>query len=304
MTIDPKPVRSLLFVPANREDRMRKSLTIGADAVVFDLESAIPRGEAEPARAMVRRVIDGHDSGSGPSGPAERGKRPAVFVRVSEVDSADFGADLDTAVRPGLDGILLPQVRSVDDVLVAARALDKRDPDGRVILVPLIETANAVRTAFEIASASPRIAYLGGGVSRDGDIARSIGYRWSPEGMETLYLRSKVLIDVRAAGVVNPITGIWGIVDDLDGLAAFARQARDLGYEGLMCIHPTHVPIIHEIFTPSVEDIAHWRSVVDAMAEAQAQGLGAIRLDGRLIDVAHLHTARQNLARAQRLGVI
>jgi citrate lyase subunit beta / citryl-CoA lyase len=291
--IDPKPVRSLLFVPANREDRMRKSLTVGADAVVFDLESAIPRGEAEPARAMVQRVIDSRE-----------GERPAIFVRVSEVDSPDFEADLDAALRPGLDGILLPQVRGVADVEAASRALDARDPAQRVVLIPLVETASAVRTAYEIATSSPRIAYFGGGVSRDGDIARSIGYRWSPEGSETLFLRSKVLIDARAAGIVNPISGIWGIVDDLDGLRAFAQQTRDLGYEGLMCIHPTHVPVIHDVFTPSAADLAHWREVIDAMTEAQAQGLGAIRLDGRLIDVAHLHTARRNLERAARLGLV
>ena len=291
--IDPKPVRSLLFVPANREDRMRKSLTIGADAVVFDLESAIPRGEAEPAREMVQRVIDSRE-----------GDRPAIFVRVSEVSSADFAADLEAAMRPGLDGILLPQVRDVADVEATSRALDTLDPDERVVLVPLCETASAVRTAYEIASASPRIAYFGGGVSRDGDIARSIGYRWSPEGTETLFVRSKVLVDARAAGIVNPISGIWGIVDDLDGLRAFATQARDLGYEGLMCIHPTHVPIVHEVFTPSAADLAHWRAVVEAMTEAEAQGLGAIRLDGRLIDVAHLHTARRNLERAARLGLV
>jgi citrate lyase subunit beta / citryl-CoA lyase len=293
MTIEPKPVRSLLFVPANREDRMRKSLTVGADAVVFDLESAIPRGEAEPARAMVRRVV-----------AARQGERPAIFVRVSEVDADDFEPDLDAAMASGLDGILLPQVRHTGDVEAASAALDQRDPDERVVLVPLIETASAARTAYEIATASRRVAYLGGGVSRDGDIARSIGYRWTPEGTETLFLRSKILLDARAAGVVNPISGIWGIVDDLEGLRAFATQARDLGYEGLMCIHPTHVPVIHEVFTPSGDDIAHWRSVVDAMAEAEQQGLGAIRLDGRLIDVAHVHTARRNLARAERLGVI
>lgn len=293
MTIDPKPVRSLLFVPANREDRMRKSLTIGADAVVFDLESAIPRGEAEPARAMVRAVV-----------ASREGDRPAIFVRVSEAGSPDFAADLDAAMHPNLDGILLPQVCGVADVETAARALDERDPDGRVVLVPLVETANAVRTAYEIASSSPRVAYFGGGVSRDGDIARSIGYRWSPEGTETLFLRSKVLIDARAAGVFNPISGIWGIIDDLDGLRAFATRQRDLGYEGLMCIHPSHVPVIHEVFTPTADEIAHWQAVVAAMEQAEKQGLGAIRLDGRLIDVAHLHTARRNLARAERLGVL
>lgn len=293
MTIDPLPVRSLLFVPANREDRMHKALTLGADAIILDLESAIPRGEAETARRMVRGLLD-----------VAAATRPAVFVRVSEVDSPDFAADLETAVHPNLAGILQPQVTGPDDVRRATAALDRLDPAGRIVLYPLVETANAIRTAYEIACASPRIAYFGGGVSRNGDIGRSVGFRWTPEGTETLYLRSKVLIDARAAGIVNPVTGIWGLVDDLHGLRAFAQQSRDLGYEGLQCIHPSHLPIINEIFTPSAAEIAEWQELLAAMAEAEQQGSAAIRLHGRLVDVAHVKTAEQNLARARRLGVL
>ena len=293
MPIDPLPVRSLLFVPANREDRMHKALTVGADGVILDLESAIPRGEATVARRMVRDLLDAH-----------RPPRPAVFVRVSEIDSTDFDADLEACAHDNLAGVMLPQVTGPDDVRRAAAALDRVDPQGRIVLYPLVETARAVREAYEIACASERIAYFGGGVSRDGDIARSIGYRWTPEGTETLYMRSKVLIDSRAAGIVNPVSGIWGSVDDLDGLRAFAQQSRDLGYEGLQCIHPKHLPIIHEVFTPSATDIAHWQNVIAVMDEAEKRGSAAIRLDGRLVDVAHVKTAHKNLDRARRLGLL
>lgn len=292
MTIDPLPVRSMLFVPANREERMHKALTLGSDAIILDLESAIPRGEAEVARRMVRGLLDAH-----------RPPRPSVFVRISDVDSPDFAADLEAAVHDHLAGIVLPQVTGPDDVRRAAAALDRLDPAGRIVLYPLVETAGAIRTAYEIATASPRVAYFGGGVSRNGDIGRSVGFRWTPEGTETLYIRSKVLVDARAAGTANPITGIWGSVDDLVGLRAFAEQSRNLGYEGLQCIHPSHLPIIHEIFTPNAAELAEWRAVIDAMAEAERQGSAAIRLDGRLVDVAHVKTAHQNLARARRLGL-
>ena len=218
MSIDRPPVRSMLFVPANREERMHKALTVGADAIILDLESAIPRGEAATARNMVRALLDAAES-----------PRPAVFVRVSEIDSSDFSADLSACVHDRLAGIVLPQVASAVDVERASAALDRVDSVGRIALYPLVETAAAVRTAYDIARASPRVAYFGGGTSRGGDLARSVGYRWTPEGTETLYLRSKVLIDARDAGVFNPITGIWGHVDDLDGLRAFAQQSRNLG---------------------------------------------------------------------------
>jgi citrate lyase subunit beta/citryl-CoA lyase len=293
MTIDPLPVRSLMFVPANREDRMHKALASAADAIVLDLESTVPRGEATVARRMVRDLVE-----------LDRPVRPAVFVRVSEVGSADFAPDLEACAHPNLAGILLPQVLGPDCVRRASEALDALDPDAHITIVPLVETANAVRTAYEIACASPRVAYFGGGVSRNGDIGRSIGFRWTPEGTETLYLRSKVLIDSRAAGIVNPITGIWGAVDDLDGLRAFAQQSRDLGYEGLQCIHPKHLPIIHEIFTPSAAEIDEWQELIAAMEEAERAGSAAIRLHGRLVDVAHVKTAHKSLERARLLGVI
>ena len=291
------PVRTLLFVPANRPERMAKALTLATDAVVFDLESAIPGAAVAEARTMVAEVL------------VERGsERPSVFVRVnSEPDR--LADDLDAVVGPALDAVLVPQivgpddVRRVDDEL-AARETDRGLAVGHTAIMPLVETASAVRSAYEIATASPRVAYMGGATSRGGDLARSVGYRWTPAGDETAYLRSKVLIDVRAAGVTNPLSGLWGTIDDLAGLADFAERTRDLGYEGMMVIHPSHLAIVNAAFTPTVDEIAEWQRILAAMAEAEAAGSGAIRLDGRLIDVAHVHTARRELARAERLGVI
>jgi citrate lyase subunit beta/citryl-CoA lyase len=294
----PRPIRSLLFVPGNREQWMRKALASEADALVFDLESAIPRAEAGPAREMCRRVLDEHQS-----------PRPALFVRVSDARSPEQERDLAAVVCAGLHGILLPQVIDAADVVATGEALARAERDagvpvGRTLVMPLVESANAIRTAFEIASASPRVAYMGGATSRGGDLARSLGYRFSEQGRETLFLRSKVLVDVRAAGIANPISGLWGRVDDLDGLRAFAEQSRDLGYEGLMAIHPSQLPIINAVFSPSAEEIGEWQRILLAMEQAEAEGRGAIRLDGRLIDAAHVHTARQQLERARRLGLL
>ncbi len=294
----PRPIRSLLFVPGNREQWMRKALASEADALVFDLESAIPRGDAGPAREMCRRVLDEH-----------RGPRPALFVRVSDARSPEQARDLAAVVGAGLYGILLPQVISASDVLATDEALSRSEQAagvaaGRTLLMPLVESANAIRTAFEIASASPRVAYMGGATSRGGDLARSLGYHFSAEGRETLFLRSKVLVDVRAAGLANPISGLWGSVDDLEGLLAFAEQSRDLGYEGLMAIHPSQLPIINAVFSPSFDEIAEWQRILRAMEQAEAEGRGAIRLDGRLIDAAHVQTAQLRLERAQRLGLL
>ena len=295
---DVPPARSVLFVPANREDRMRKSLTLDADAVIFDLESAIPRGEATVARSMVRAVLDSHQAA-----------RPRILVRISAVTTDDFADDLAAAVHPKLTGIVLPQVVSADDVVATDAALTRAEAAagvrvGSILIWPMLETANALRTAYEIASSSPRIAYMGGATSRGGDLTRSVGFRFTPEGLETLFLRSKALIDMRSANVANPVSGMWGNIEDLEGLRTFARGTRNLGYEGMMVIHPSHVAIVNEEFTPSAAELAEWQGIVAAMEEAEREGLGAIRLNGRLIDVAHVLTAQKELARARHLGVI
>ena len=288
MNTDPPPIRSLLFVPANRADRMEKALATEADGVVFDLESAIPRGAAAEARANVRHALDAHTP-----------DQPAVFVRVSSVGTADFAPDADACRHPSLTTLMLPQVTGPEEVAAADAAL--QGTEARIM--PLVETASAVRLAYELATASPRVAYMGGATGRHGDLGRSVGFHWTPEGTETLYLRQKVLIDVRSAGVPNPLSGLWGTIDDLDGLTAFAQQTRQLGYEGMMAIHPSHLPIINQTFSPTPEEIDAWRQLITAVESHESQGIGAFRHQGRLIDQAHLLTAQQQLARAQRLGL-
>ena len=288
MTTELPPIRSLLFVPANRADRMQKALATEADGVVFDLESAIPRGAAAEARGYVRHTLETHTS-----------DQPAVFVRVSAVGTPDFAPDVEACRHPSLTTLMLPQVTGPEEVAAADAALEGSDAR----IMPLVETASAVRLAYELATASDRVAYMGGATGRHGDLGRSIGFQWSPDGTETLYLRQKVLIDVRSAGVPNPLSGLWGTVDDLDGLAQFAAQTRQLGYEGMMAIHPSHLPVINQTFSPTPEEIEAWRQLVTAIEEHEAQGIGAFRHQGRLIDHAHLLTAQQNLTRAERLGL-
>ena len=286
MNTDPPPIRSLLFVPANRADRMQKALATEADGVVFDLESAIPRGAAAEARAYVRHALEAHTP-----------DQPAVFVRVSAVGTADFAPDVDACRHPSLTALMLPQVASPDEVAAAAAAL--HGTEARIM--PLVETASAVRLAYELATASPRVAYMGGATGRHGDLGRSVGFHWTPEGTETLYLRQKVLIDVRSAGVPNPLSGLWSTIDDLEGLTRFAAQTRQLGYDGMMAIHPSHLPIINQTFSPTPEEIDAWRQLIAAVESHESQGIGAFRHQGRLIDQAHLLTAQQHLTRAQRL---
>ena len=291
------PVRSLLFVPGNRASWMAKAVASGADAVVFDLEGSLPPAEKEVGRRQVREVIDAAD----PTGPA-------VFVRVNDSFGGLLAADLDLVVAEGLAGVLVPQVRGADEIQRLDEQLsvleDQRGlAPGSILIDPLMETPQALYAAYQIATSTPRIAYMGSGISRRGDIARNMGYRWTPEGLETLYFRSKVLLEVRAAGVPNPLSGMWGEIADLDGLRALADQTRNLGYEGMMVIHPSHVAIVNEVFSPTPDDVQRWHDTIAALDAAQLDGRGAISLHGEVVDEAHVLTARHELAKAARFGL-
>ena len=298
MPIDPKPIRSLLFVPGNREDWMRDAPKYGSDGLIFDMEGALPPDQIAEGREIIRRVLD-ETGGTGPQ----------RIVRVSGAASEKNRADLEAIVCAGLDGVMVPQTRGPDDIAAIDAALTELErerglPDGRIVITPLLESAGAIRQSYEIATVSPRIAYMGSGVSRRGDIVRSIGYRWTEQGLESLYFRSKVLLDVRAAGVPYPMSGQWSQIGNLEGLRDFANQTRDLGYVGMSCIHPTHVPVINEVFTPTQEEIESWLKTLETMEAAWAEGRGAVRFEDGMVDEAHIHTARQGLDFARKLGVI
>ncbi|WP_079076626.1 HpcH/HpaI aldolase/citrate lyase family protein [Streptomyces europaeiscabiei] len=295
--IDRPPLRSLLFVPGTRTDWLPKARAAGADAAVLDLEDAVPDSGKPAARAQVADAVDRAAAAS-----ADQAGEMALFVRVNPLDGWAGAEELRAVVRPGLAGVVLPKVRSAQDVKLADRLLgwceqEQGLPPGRVALVPLLETARGLRAAYDIARAASRIAYLGALSAPGGDVERAVGYRWSPEGTETVGLRSRVLLDVRAAGVPCPVSGLWTRIGDLPGLRAFAEQNRSLGYEGMMAIHPSHVPVINEVFSPGPDELARSARLIAAVEAAQRQGTGAVTFQGEMVDEAMARTARLVLER-------
>jgi citrate lyase subunit beta/citryl-CoA lyase len=297
-TVGERPVRSLLFVPGNRPGWFQPAIDSGTDGIIIDLQDAVPPGQRKVALAAVGELLDSRAGRAG----------PVLLVRVGAIGSADLAEDLAATVRPGLDGVVLPMVNGPDDVRRLVAQLETSEQAAGITqplrVMPLLETATALVQCFEIASCTERVAYLGGATAREGDLARSLGFQWTPEGVETLYLRSHALLHARAAGVRNPVSGMWGQVGDLNGLRAFAEQTRRLGYRGMMVIHPSHVSVVNEIFSPSAADIARWRAVIDQLDELAKRGLGTGTVDGQLIDAAHAATARDELDRAHALGLL
>ena len=298
MKFKAKPLRSELFVPGNKEDWIQKAPRFGADALILDLEDSVPPDEKTRARGLVSKMLEVLGSAG-----------QTLVVRVNRLETGLTGEDLEAITSPHLYAVILPKVQAPEEVFevdVLLKHFERRAgmTVGKIFIDPALETAQGIRRAFDIATASPRVAHLGASGGKGGDTARSIGFQWTPEGNETLFLRSKVLVDSRAAGVPYPMSGGWMDIHNLEGLRAAAMQAKGLGYTGMHLIHPSHVPVVNEVFTPTQEEIAQWRGLVKAMEERREQGGAAVTYEGDMVDVAHEETARSMLEMARELGVL
>lgn len=286
------PYRSVLFVPAHKPQWAHKALAAGADCIVLDLEDSLPADLKEPSRDVVRKTI-----------PELRSASPTVglFVRPNSLATHLAGADLEAIVGPGLNGLFTPKIRDATDVLRWETLINwfeaRNGASGLEMIVP-VEMVDAITNCFEIASASKRVGAMIGPTSEHADIARAVGYRQSPEGSETLYLRSRVLLACRQYGL-HPLTGLWEDLADLAGLRRFADYGLQLGFRGQVVIHPSHVPVVNEVFTPSDAEVAYHEELVATVERAVAEGRGAVRFHGQHVDLAHADKARDWLAHAK-----
>ncbi|MFC6017649.1 HpcH/HpaI aldolase/citrate lyase family protein [Plantactinospora solaniradicis] len=267
---------SLLYVPGDRPDRFGKAIDSGADAVILDLEDAVVAARKSYARDAVAEFV-------------ARTHRVPVFVRVNELTGPDVAADLDVvAAAPGLAGLRLPKVESPETV----RALAERVS---APLHPLVESALGVERAYDIASAHPAVASIGLG---EADLRSDLGVT-TEEGLG--WVRGRIVVAARAAGLPPPTMPVYANVADLAGLADSCALGRRLGFVGRTAIHPRQLPVIVAAFRPSAEEVSRARELLDAVAEAQTRDSGTVVLpDGRFADRAMVAAARRTVDLATR----
>ena len=274
-------LRSLLFVPGDRPERFAKAAASGADAVILDLEDSVMPGAKQAARASVAAYLGAP-------------RALPVLVRVNPLDGGATAADLAAVLSARPDGIVLPKAEGADSVRALLAMMGDRPPP---ILPIATETAAAV---FALGSYGAVAAHLMGLTWGAEDLPAAIGAATSREadGRYTPpyeMTRSLTLFGAAAAGVA-PIDTVFPDIRDTAGLAAYAARARRDGFTGMMAIHPAQVAIINAAFTPTADEIAQARAIIDAFAENP--GAGALMLDGRMIDAPHLKQAQAVLARA------
>ena len=282
--------RSLLFVPANNPRFIEKAHTRGADAIILDLEDSVPSAERPEARQkLVESVTEVARSGAD------------VLVRINS-QPQETAADLDAAVQPGVRALLVPKVDDADTLRSLSKDVSRLEAErgmaaGSVRFVVLVESAAGLLNAEAIARADARnVAMELGGE----DFALDTGMLPDPDALEVP--KQMVLYAARAAGIV-PLGILGSIADysDLDAYRARAERSRRFGFEGAACIHPSNVPILNEVFTPGALEIAHARRVVEAYAQAQRAGSGAVSIDGKMVDVPVVERAQKLLARLEAI---
>jgi citrate lyase subunit beta/citryl-CoA lyase len=287
--------RSTLILPVNVPRFVEKAHLRGADALMLDLEDAVPPPEKAGARRLVREAIARVSRGGG-----------EVFVRVNH-DPAHLGADLDASVWPTLDGICVPKTESVGEIarLEAQVAdLERRRgiAPGRIELTVIIETPRGVLNAQAIAGASRRIRTISLGPE---DYCLELGVAPSEDGSELHYALSRVVTVCKAAGIAP--MGLLGSIAGFRDLSAFERaaaRARDLGCVGASCIHPDQVAVVNRVFSPPPEKVDHARRTVEAFEAGLRNDTASVSVDGAMVDTPVYRRAKRILEQAAAIAEV
>ncbi len=275
-------LRSMLFIPGNSPGMLLKSDCLGAHAVIFDLEDSVAPSEKDAARQLVYCFLR--------EIPLQHVR---VLIRINGL-STPFGAEDIQLLAPVITaGIVLPKVESAEDIgaLEAAVCAVRGHTEGLEIY-PQLETARGIENAYEVATASSKVAalLLGGE-----DLTVDIGCRRTTGGEEISYARARLLNAAVAAGIGaydTPYTD----TENPEGLTEDVLKVHRLGFSGKMAIHPSQVDIINEGFAPSNAEISHAQEIVDVYEQAQEKGIGSVALHGKMIDVPVYERAKKLLA--------
>jgi citrate lyase subunit beta/citryl-CoA lyase len=267
-------VRSFLFAPANHPRRVEKALGLTADAVILDLEDAVPDAEKEAARKAIAEA-------------AKLPRKARLYIRINALSTPHGLADL-AALPQGIDGVVVPKCESARDVGTAAAYAPKLD------LMPTIETARGLKAAEEIALAHTQVHRLAMGAL---DFALDLGLSPGRDEAELAPYRAMLVMASRLAGREPPIDSPSPDFRDLDALKASCERARRMGFQGKLCIHPDQIAVVQAAFAPTKDEIAEAERIVAAAEAAERQGHGAAQVDGKMIDAPVVLRAKRVLSR-------
>jgi len=280
-------LRSLLFVPGNSMRMLTKAATLDTDAIILDLEDAVPLLDKETARIVTRDSIGAIKLGGS-----------SIFVRVNALSTKMTVDDLNYVVVQGLDGIMLAKSESANDLLELDSMITSAERISgfrrkKLSVIPLIESAIGVLNAYEIAKACKRVVALAFGA---GDYYRDLGRNislLSLEQTELLYARSHIVNCCVAAGVQPIDAPYFGLLTDKTGFVEEVKLGVRLGFRGKLLVHPTQIEPANDLFSPSQNEVEYAVKLTKAFKEAQRNGLGAVSFEGKMVDYMHYQQAKE-----------
>ncbi|WP_418966011.1 HpcH/HpaI aldolase/citrate lyase family protein [Cetobacterium sp.] len=285
--------RTMLFMPGNNPGMLQTADTFGADSVIFDLEDAVALTEKDAARILVTEAMKTMSYGD-----------TEVVIRINPLSSPFAMTDIDKMARLKPDAILLPKA-TPEDMAILEKELERIEKEegfeiGTIKVHALVETAYGVETVYETIKSSARIqAVLLGGE----DLAADLAVKRTKESDELFYARTKVVNACKALKV-DAIDTPFTDTNDYEGLAADSRKAKMLGFSGKLAINPRQIDTIHEVYSPTKQEINHALRVMAAKEEAEKEGLGVFSLDGKMVDLPIINRAIQTLEIAEMIGLL
>ena len=290
-------LRSMLYTPGNSLRLVTKAATLPMDAVILDLEDAVPLADKETARILGRDAMK-----------LFKTRGIVVFARVNSMASGFTEEDAAVVVTKDLDGLMLAKTESASDVKKLDRILEKAEKRsklaaGRIKIVTLIESAKGVMNSYAIAFASRRIVALAFGA---GDYYRDLGKDVSTlsyDETELLFARSQIVNVSRAVGLQAIDTPYLGLLTDRERFMNEVKIASQLGFNGKQCIHPTQINPVNKAFSPSDGEVGYAGRVVEAFKSAEAKGLGAISFEGKMIDRMSYMQAKELLSKKESMSI-
>jgi citrate lyase subunit beta/citryl-CoA lyase len=276
----------MLSVPVNIPKFVDKAHLRGADAIMLDVEDAVPLAEKEKARTLIKEAI-----------PLVARGGAEVTVRINK-DLSLISDDVDASVNPGLNGIVLPKTETPEDVHNLEHQVEKLEVDrgiskGEIKFHILIETPRGLLNVEDIAGSSNRIFSMAIGME---DYCMELGVEPSADGMEIFYAVSRIVTVCKAIGI-KPLglLGSIGNFGDLEGFEKSAVRARQIGCEGAACIHPGQVAVLNRVFSPAEDKIAYAKRVVQAFKDGVNSGTASVNVDGKMVDIPIYHRAKATI---------
>lgn len=269
-------IRSALFTPGTEPARLRKAVESGADACIFDLEDSVPPDRIGAARGIVSEALN------------DLSGQSRIWVRVHAASNPAMADDLAALPLEKADGVVLPKVGGAADLAACRTAILAAKGPANLPLIAIVESAAGVINLSEISTAAELSCLAFGRF----DLAANLGI--DPDAGSPVFAaaRAALILHSAAADLHRPLDAPWLAIKDLDGLRKFAERARADGFGGMLVIHPSHVAIVNEVFSPTADEIAWARDIVASAAQSSREGRGAYARDGAMVDEAIVRRAR------------